>query len=147
MAKPTLYARGGDKEELFALAVEAEVERLLERLDGARGRDSRGHWTSTSRATGSAAARHRAALASQRVRAVALARCRRGRDVAAALLGARLSALHGGPPVVSGRPALPVALTTKARRPASGPPELRRPSSPGTPDFDSGRVPPGARRP
>ena len=35
VAKPTLYARGGDKEELFALAVEAEVERLLERLDGA----------------------------------------------------------------------------------------------------------------
>jgi AcrR family transcriptional regulator len=34
LAKPTLYARGGDKEELFALAVEAEVERLLERLDG-----------------------------------------------------------------------------------------------------------------
>ena len=29
LAKPTLYARGGDKEELFALAVEAEVERLL----------------------------------------------------------------------------------------------------------------------
>ena len=35
LAKPTLYARGGDKEELFALAVEAEVERLIERLDGA----------------------------------------------------------------------------------------------------------------
>ena len=34
LAKPTLYARGGDKEELFALAVEAEVERLLSRLDG-----------------------------------------------------------------------------------------------------------------
>ncbi|HEX6022214.1 MAG TPA: TetR family transcriptional regulator [Solirubrobacter sp.] len=34
VAKPTLYARGGDKEELFALAVEAEVERLLDRLDG-----------------------------------------------------------------------------------------------------------------
>ena len=33
-AKPTLYARWGDKEELFALAVEAEVERLLDRLDG-----------------------------------------------------------------------------------------------------------------
>ena len=30
LAKPTLYARGGDKEELFALAVEAEVERLLD---------------------------------------------------------------------------------------------------------------------
>jgi AcrR family transcriptional regulator len=35
LAKPTLYARGGDKQELFALAVEAEVERLLDRLDGA----------------------------------------------------------------------------------------------------------------
>src|SRR3954451_19817381 len=34
VAKPTLYARGGDKEELFALAVEAEVERLLARLGG-----------------------------------------------------------------------------------------------------------------
>jgi AcrR family transcriptional regulator len=34
VAKPTLYARGGDKEELFALAVEAEVERLLSRLGG-----------------------------------------------------------------------------------------------------------------
>jgi AcrR family transcriptional regulator len=34
LAKPTLYARGGDKEELFALAVETEVERLLDRLDG-----------------------------------------------------------------------------------------------------------------
>ena len=34
LAKPTLYARGGDKEELFALAVEAEVERLLDRFDG-----------------------------------------------------------------------------------------------------------------
>ena len=37
LAKPTLYARGGDKEELFALAVEAEVERLLDRLEGADG--------------------------------------------------------------------------------------------------------------
>src|SRR3954471_22732062 len=35
LAKPTLYARGGSKEELFALAVDAEAERLLERLDGA----------------------------------------------------------------------------------------------------------------
>ena len=35
LAKPTLYARGGDKEELFALAVEAEVERLLDRFEGA----------------------------------------------------------------------------------------------------------------
>ena len=37
VAKPTLYARGGDKEELFALAVEAEVERLLERFEGGVG--------------------------------------------------------------------------------------------------------------
>ena len=36
IAKPTLYQRGGDKEELFALAIEAEVERLVERLDAAR---------------------------------------------------------------------------------------------------------------
>lgn len=34
VARPTLYARGGDKEELFALAVEAEVERLIERFEG-----------------------------------------------------------------------------------------------------------------
>jgi len=38
VAKPTLYARGGDKDELFALAVEAEVERLLSRLDGPHAR-------------------------------------------------------------------------------------------------------------
>jgi AcrR family transcriptional regulator len=36
IAKPTLYARFGDKEELFALAVEAEVERLVARIDAAR---------------------------------------------------------------------------------------------------------------
>lgn len=34
VARPTLYARGGDKEELLALAVEAEVERLIERFEG-----------------------------------------------------------------------------------------------------------------
>src|SRR3954462_4977159 len=39
VAKPTLYARFGDKEELFALAVEAEVERLVARLDAAGGGD------------------------------------------------------------------------------------------------------------
>src|ERR671910_782520 len=37
VARPTLYARGGDKEELFALAVEAEVERLIERFEGGVG--------------------------------------------------------------------------------------------------------------
>jgi len=36
LAKPTLYQRGGDKEELFAVAVEAEVERLVGRVDAAR---------------------------------------------------------------------------------------------------------------
>jgi AcrR family transcriptional regulator len=35
IAKPTLYARFGDKEELFALAVEAEVERLVARVQAA----------------------------------------------------------------------------------------------------------------
>jgi|SRR5689334_18066130 len=35
VAKPTLYARFGDKEELFALAVEAEVERLIARVEAA----------------------------------------------------------------------------------------------------------------
>src|SRR3954449_6994718 len=35
LAKPTLYARFGDKEELFALAVEAEVERLIARVEAA----------------------------------------------------------------------------------------------------------------
>ena len=29
LAKPTLYARGGSKDELFALAVDAEAERLV----------------------------------------------------------------------------------------------------------------------
>lgn len=37
LAKPTLYQRGGDKEELFALAIEGEVERLIEGLDAGRG--------------------------------------------------------------------------------------------------------------
>lgn len=41
LAKPTLYERGGDKEELFALAIEGEVERLIERLDTARGAGDR----------------------------------------------------------------------------------------------------------
>ena len=49
VAKPTLYARGGDKEELFALAVEAEVERLLERFEGGVGQIAARRWTSTSR--------------------------------------------------------------------------------------------------
>ena len=47
VAKPTLYARGGDKEELFALAVEAEVERLLERLEGGVVADRARRWTTT----------------------------------------------------------------------------------------------------
>ena len=41
LAKPTLYERGGDKEELFALAIEGEVERLIERLGTARGAGDR----------------------------------------------------------------------------------------------------------
>ncbi len=94
VAKPTLYARGGTKEELFALAVDAEAERLLERLDGAvrlsdvaRALDE--HPRDGLRlllVTGGEVDRIRRALALPEAHA-------------AALLGAAYVSLHGGPPV------------------------------------------------
>src|SRR4051794_30276865 len=94
LAKPTLYARGGSKEELFALAVDAEVERLLERLDGAaRSSDVARALDEHPReglrlllVTGGGAARTRRALTAPEAHA-------------AALLGAAYAAPHGGPPV------------------------------------------------
>ena len=51
VAKPTLYAHGHTKQTLYLLAVEAEVERLLERLQRAdrltRGRSARDRATAT----------------------------------------------------------------------------------------------------
>jgi AcrR family transcriptional regulator len=98
LAKPTLYARGGDKEELFALAVEAEVERLLDRLDG----------VSRLRDLARALDEH----PPDGMRLVLLTSDGRGFDRifralaaslppahAAALLGGAYVALHGGPPV------------------------------------------------
>jgi AcrR family transcriptional regulator len=108
LAKPTLYARGGDKEELFALAVEAEVERLLSRLYGvtrvldlARALDAY---------LAEAPAGARLLLVTARVDASG--RVARSLDrvpdalaallspvLAGALLGGAYSALHGGPSV------------------------------------------------
>ncbi len=51
VAKPTLYVHGTSKESLFLLAVEAEVERVVDRLHGAE------------RATAGATARDRATAA------------------------------------------------------------------------------------
>lgn len=54
VAKPTLYAHGHTKETLYLLAIEAEVERLLERLHRAerltRGRSARDRATGTTHA-------------------------------------------------------------------------------------------------
>jgi AcrR family transcriptional regulator len=93
VAKPTLYARGGSKEELFALAVDAEAERLLERLDGAArvsdvARVLDEHPPEGLRLLLGAGA------ADRLLRAISIPR-----PHAAALLGAAYVALHGGPPV------------------------------------------------
>lgn len=40
VAKPTLYVHGTTKDALFLLAVESEVERVLDRLQAARGRSA-----------------------------------------------------------------------------------------------------------
>jgi AcrR family transcriptional regulator len=94
VAKPTLYARGGSKEALFALAVDAEVERLLERLDGAA------RPSDVARALDE---HPRDGLRLLLVTGGALDRIRRARAIppahASALLGAAYVALHGGPPV------------------------------------------------
>ncbi len=105
LAKPTLYARGGNKEELFALAVEAEVERLLDRLDGDRpGELARALDDHVREAPDGArllllTARHRSSRVAARVER-SLRRIDEalgGDEVAAALLGGAVSALHGGP--------------------------------------------------
>jgi AcrR family transcriptional regulator len=107
LAKPTLYARGGDKEELFALAVEAEVERLLDRLSGglidlARALDDHRREApegarllfATARLDGS----ERVLRSLRRIRA-ALTAALGDEVLAAALVGAAMAALDGGPSV------------------------------------------------
>ncbi len=102
VAKPTLYARGGDKEELFALAVEAEVERLLDRLDGP-------HATALDDHLREAPEGMRLLLVTGRVGSpraeAALARLFAAVDPA--LLGAAYAALHGGPSVSAFARSLP----------------------------------------
>jgi AcrR family transcriptional regulator len=104
VAKPTLYARGGDKAELFALAVEAEVERLIERFEG--GVPQLAAALDAYVATPAA----RLVLVSARLgghdRAlrritIALTAAVGDERIASALLGAAWSALHGGPPVTA----------------------------------------------
>jgi AcrR family transcriptional regulator len=94
LAKPTLYARGGSKEALFALALDAETERLLERLDGAA------RVSDVARALDE---HPREGLCLLLTAPVALERILRAMALpephAAALLGAAYVALHGGPPV------------------------------------------------
>ena len=105
VAKPTLYARGGDKEELFALAVEGEVERLLERFEGGVGQiaaaldayvaEPGARLVFVSARLGPSARVER----SLRRISIALTSAVGDERIAAALLGAAWSALHGGPPV------------------------------------------------
>jgi AcrR family transcriptional regulator len=107
LAKPTLYARGGDKEELFALAVEAEVERLLDRFDSPRATDLARALDDHIRSSPLGArlllvtARHRSSRVAERVeRSLARVFAALGGDeVAAALLGGAVAALLGGPSV------------------------------------------------
>ena len=102
VAKPTLYARGGDKEELFALAVEAEVERLLERFEGGVGQIAAAldeYVTTPGARLLFAGARVGPPHRSLRRIPIALTAAVGDELVASALLGAAWSALHGGPPV------------------------------------------------
>jgi AcrR family transcriptional regulator len=136
LAKPTLYQRGGDKEELFALAVEAEVERLTERLaapryanlsgaaaaldaylherpDGARLVFLTAHHTRSR-----VAARVERALA--RIPATLEHALDADAVLAGALLGGAVAALRGGPPVR----ALAGILAHATPPPDAAPPEL-----------------------
>ncbi len=113
LAKPTLYTRGGDKQELFALAVEAEVERLLDRLHGelidlARALDAYVRDAPAGARLLLLTARHGHSRVAARVERSlhripsGLARAVGGEDadlVAAALLGGARAALDGGPSV------------------------------------------------
>ena len=117
LAKPTLYARGGDKEELFALAVEAEVERLIDRLEGAErvselARALDDHLVEAPEGSRLllVTARHRSSRVASRVERSlqripdALAAAldgERAELLAAALLGGAHAALHGGADVAS----------------------------------------------
>ncbi len=110
VAKPTLYARGGDKEELFALAVEAEVERLIERFEGglsalAAALDDHLRESPDGMRLLLVTARHESSRVAARVQRslrripVALESAVGDEELAAALLGCAYSALDGGPPV------------------------------------------------
>ncbi|MBE2319726.1 helix-turn-helix transcriptional regulator [Solirubrobacter sp. CPCC 204708] len=105
VAKPTLYARGGDKEELFALAVEAEVERLIERFEGGVTQIAAALDDYVASEPGARLLFVSARLASGRVErslrriSIALTAALGDEPTAAALLGATWSALHGGPPI------------------------------------------------
>ena len=121
VARPTLYARGGDKEELFALAVEAEVERLVERFEGGVGQiaaaldeylDEPGARLLLVSARVGASERVERSL--RRI-AVALESAVGDEEVAAVLLGGAYAALYGGPSVARVARLLPA-------RAESGPP-------------------------
>jgi AcrR family transcriptional regulator len=112
LAKPTLYARGGDKEELFALAVEAEVERLIDRLEGAdrlgelaRALDDHLREAPDGARLLLVTARHRSSRVALRVErsldriSEALAAALGDELLAGALLGGAHAALHDGPSV------------------------------------------------
>ena len=117
IAKPTLYQRFGDKEELFALAVEAEVERLVQRVDDARRApgdplSALAHALDEYVAAAPAGARlllctarhGRSRVAARVERSLrripdALAAPLDSEALAAALLGGAQAALSGGPPV------------------------------------------------
>jgi AcrR family transcriptional regulator len=122
VARPTLYARGGDKEELFALAVEAEVERLIERFEGGVGQIAAALDEYLDSEPGARLLLVSARVgASERVErslrriAVALESAVGDEEVAAVLLGAAYAALHGGPSVTRVARLLPA-------RAQSGPP-------------------------
>jgi AcrR family transcriptional regulator len=112
VSKPTLYARGGAKEELFALAVDAEAERLIERLDGAA------RVSDVARALD---AHPREGLRLLLVWGGGLDRLRGAIALpephAAALLGAAYVSLRGGPPVAEVARAL---VPLEADRPPAG---------------------------
>jgi AcrR family transcriptional regulator len=125
LAKPTLYARGGDKEELFALAVEAEVERLLDRFEGdgrtsdlARALDAHAREAPEGLRLLLVTARHRSSRVAARVERSLerISEALGGGAVAAALLGGAVAALHGGPSVVEVARLLPAPVD-------QGPPE------------------------
>jgi AcrR family transcriptional regulator len=115
VAKPTLYARGGDKAELFALAVEAEVERLIERFEGgvpqiAAALDA--YLTTPGARLVLVSARLGGAERALRRVTVALTAAVGDERIAAALLGAAWAALHGGPPVAAVARLLPSVAET-----------------------------------